>query len=176
MVLAFAGRRPGAEFPLDAVEGVRRQVGLLVERIEPRVAVGSAAAGADQLIAEAAGDAGARLLLLLAGDRQGFKAGSVADKGPEWASRFDALLRRPEVAVTEVPIGDDPAAGYRAVTRMIVERAQEVAATGEEIAVLTVLGTRREEGDHTAELVEKAKTLGWQTFDIDPNPPSAETR
>ncbi|HYI98374.1 MAG TPA: hypothetical protein VEX36_01675 [Thermoleophilaceae bacterium] len=174
MILAFAGRRPGTEsFPDAMVDAVGEEVARLVARLAPRRVVGSAAAGGDLLVAEAALAAGARVELLLAGDRARFRATSVADKGDVWAERFDSLLERDGVAVTEIASLGDGEEAYRGVTRAIAERARRLGEGGEPIGLLAVAGRRAGPPGHTEELVAAAEASGWRVWTIDPAEPGA---
>lgn len=170
MVLTFAGRRPGTDFPAENVAAVRERIESLVERLRPRVAVGSAAAGADLLVADATLSAGATVEILLAGSRAGFRAESVADKGEDWAAAFDALVDRDAVTVREIPRDAGADAAYRAVTARIVERAGELAGDDEEVALLAVSPAPAPDGggSHTEEMVEMAEARRWSVLRIDP--------
>lgn len=171
MVLAFAGRRPGTAFPAENVAAVRAAIAAIVGRERPRRVVGSAAAGADLLVVEEALRTGAKVELLLAGPRDGFRAESVADKGEPWAARFDDLLAREGVVVREVPRDEDAEAAYRAVTAAIADRAEALAAAGEPIAVLVVSSPPGPPG-HSEELAEAAESHGWPILRIDPLDPA----
>ncbi|MGV1047768.1 MAG: hypothetical protein ACOYD4_04480 [Solirubrobacterales bacterium] len=167
MVLAFAGRRPGPDFPAGAVAAVRERIEARLDELRPRVVVGSAAAGADLLVAEAALRAGAAAELLLAGERERFRAESVADRGEEWGAAFDALLDRDGVLVRELPRRDGGEESYRAVTAAIVRRAEELAVDEEPVALLAVLPARPG-ASHTTEIVTAAASRGWRVVRVDP--------
>jgi hypothetical protein len=173
MVLAFAGRRPGIDFPEDNIAAVREQIELLVDRLRPRVGVGSAAAGADLLVADAVLNRGAVIKILLAGNRESFCAGSVADKGEVWVKAFDALIDCDAVAVREIPKGGDADAAYRAVTAGIVQCAENLAGDDEEIALLAILGPADGTVSHTEELAEMAEARRWNVLRIDPTNPGS---
>src|SRR5258705_8431116 len=77
VILVFAGRRPGGDgFPEENVGPVGEQTRRLVAELRPRLAIGSAAAGADLLVAGAALEAGAKVEVLLAGSRERFRSES----------------------------------------------------------------------------------------------------
>lgn len=169
MVILYAGRRPGKDFPPECVPRVRNEVERLIRRLLPRVAVGSAAAGADLLVAESAQRAGAELVLYLAGDRRLFRQTSVADKGEEWAAAFDELLGQEHVRVREIGRHAEADESYRAVTRAVVAAAEDCSLPGEEIALLAILSPHDESG-HTAEMLAGAAARGWLVHRVDPRP------
>lgn len=172
MILVYAGRRPGADFPQDNVDFVQEQIERVVVGLAPRVVVGSAAAGADLLVIEAATRASIDVQVLLAGDRAAFWTGSVGDKGPDWELRFDVQLGLDRVQVEEVPLsgeGDEP---YREVTRRISARAEGLLRQGEELVVLGVLNERGgQAADHSLELVAHHEARGRLALRIDPTRP-----
>jgi hypothetical protein len=168
VILVFAGRRPGSDaFPEENVGAVAEQARGLVAELGPRLAIGSAAAGADLLTAEAALEAGARIEVLLAGDRDRFRSESVDDKGAPWPERFDRMLDNHAVTVTEVARVEDADASYRAVTAAIVERAERLAEEGERVTLLALSSPRGGKVDHTEELVALARARGWRVLRID---------
>jgi hypothetical protein len=172
MVLAFAGRRPGSEsFPGESIDRVAAEVERTIASLGPRLAVGSAAAGADLLAAEACLRAGAAIEILIPAGRNRFRAESVADKGGRWGEAFDALVDSALVTVREVPREDDDDASYRAVTAAIAERAQELAEDGEGIALLAISSPREGGVDHTEELVAIAAARNWLVLRIDSSGP-----
>lgn len=68
MVLAYAGRLPGTDaFPDDNVGYVGEHVERLINNLRPRIVVGSAAAGADLLVLQAALKTSAAARVVLAG-------------------------------------------------------------------------------------------------------------
>jgi hypothetical protein len=177
VILVFAGRRPGSDaFPEENVGAVAEQARRVVPELQPRLAIGSAAAGADLLAAGAALEAGARVEVLLAGGRERFRAESVDDKGAPWPERFDRLLRSHAVEVTEVPRADDADASYRTVTAAIAERAEQLAEEGETVTLLALSSPRAGGIDHTEELVGAARARGWRVLRIDTAQPSAGSR
>lgn len=179
MILLYAGRRPGTDaFPDANVGRVCERIGEVVETINPSAVVGSAAAGADLLVLKNAVCRSIPAHVLVAGDREAFRAGSVADKGGSWVRCYDALLGHPGVTLQQVPLTATPDESYRAVTNALGAQAERVAAGhGEEIAVLAVselpaAGTL----DHTEELVEAQRRAGRRVLRIDPTQPEGGTR
>lgn len=174
MILVFAGRRPGsADFPAENVGAIAERTRRLVAELRPRLAIGSAAAGADLLAADAALQAGASIEILLAGEPDQFRAESVDDKGAEWGERFARLLGSDVVTVSEVPRLNDADASYRAVTAAIVERAEQLAEQDESVTLLALSRHRREAVDHTEELVALAEAREWQVLRIDTAHPAS---
>jgi hypothetical protein len=168
VILVFAGRRPGSDaFPAENISAVDEQARRLVAALGPRLAIGSGAAGADLIVADAALETGAGVEVLLAGSRERFRAESVDDKGAPWPDRFDRLLSNRAVTVTEVPRLDDADASYRAVTAAIAERAKQFAEAGEAVTLLALGSPREGRVDHTEELVALAKAGGWRILRID---------
>lgn len=169
MILVYAGRRPGDDFPPDNVGYVREQIRRVVGGLAPRAVVGSAAAGADLLVIEAATRAGIEAHVLLAGGSAAFRACSVADKGERWGRLYDELLDDPRVKVEEVPLKGEGDEAYREVTRRISARAEELLEEGEELAALGVLNERPGDGaDHSLELIRHHEERGRLVVRIDP--------
>lgn len=170
MIVVFTGRRPsGAEgaFPDRNEEFVRERLERLFAGLRPRLAVGSAAAGADLLAAAAAADAGASVHLMTAGTVEQFRAASVADKGATWTARLDGLVRRDSVNVDELDFPADDE-GFIAVNKAILTHSRAALATGEELVVVAVTGPRRDGRDHTADLADEAQATGHLVLRIDP--------
>jgi hypothetical protein len=105
-VIVFTGHRldvPGRAFPRfpAAAEGEARAMIRAAVEAElggrpPGGVVGCAggANGGDVLFHEVCGEMGIPSQLFLAGTRERYVAASVADAGPGWVARFDALLAR----------------------------------------------------------------------------------
>ena len=169
MILVFAGRRPGDDFPPDNVDFVSEQIARVVVGLAPRLVVGSAAAGADLLVIEAATKAGIDAHVLLAGDRAAFREGSVEDKGRVWERRFDTQLGLDLVQVEEVgsEAGGDEL--YSEVTRRISEHAEGLLEDGEELVALGVLNERDGDAtDHSLDLIAHHEARGQLALTIDP--------
>lgn len=168
MVLAYAGRLPGAaDFPADNVAYVREQVERLLKNLRPRVVVGSGAAGADLLTAEAALKSGAEVKLVLAGSVAEFRDSSVAGRGADWERLFDTLSIDGRVEVVEVARHEDDADSYRATTGAIRSAAVAVCEGDEPVVGLSV-SERRAGEDHTADLADALELHGGLVLRIDP--------
>jgi hypothetical protein len=155
MILLFAGRRPSSDdFPHDNVDFVAAQVDQLVAGLRPRAVVGSAAAGGDLLVLEAAAKLDVPAHIVLAGDSDAFLASSVQDKGEDWARRYRAVLPGAET-VREIERSDASEDSYHAVTLAIGDVGRRLANDGEEIVVLAVSKPRDGGVDHTEELVQQ---------------------
>ncbi len=107
-VVHFAGHRifdaPEARFPMAQEDDARAAIRHAIAKHDVGLAVGSLAAGADILFAEALLDAGADLTVVLPCARQAFVPVSVAPSGSDWVRRFDACLER---AHRVIEAGDD---------------------------------------------------------------------
>jgi tetratricopeptide repeat protein len=170
MILVYAGRRPGADFPDENLDFVAEQVERLIVGLNPRLVIGSAAAGGDLLAIEAATSAKVReVRVLIAGDRESFRNGSVSDKGRDWEIRFDTQLRLDGVHVEEVALVDgDGDATYRAVTERISAVAEAELEDGEELVVLAIWKERDGGVDHTKELIAHHEARNRLVLRIDP--------
>jgi hypothetical protein len=167
MIVAYAGRRPGSEdFPTANVAEVGARIEQVLAGLRPNRVVGSAAAGADLLVLEAAERLGIAAEVVLVGDVESFRESSVVDKGGDWGARYDVAMKRlsPEL----VPALEDPDAGYRAVTKLIIERAQELLREDEALVVL-VVSRPRAEGGHTEDLARRGADLGRLLLRVDPS-------
>jgi hypothetical protein len=172
MIVLFAGRRPGSsEFPDSNVEFVGEQIRQLLGGLRPRRIVGSAAAGADLLALEAAEALGLEAETVIAGERDAFRGASVADKGMAWARRFEHQLDRvPSEQLATLPT---PEESYRAVTRRIVQRGEELAQEHEAVVVL-VIAAPRDAVDHSDELVQHGLRPDRLVLRIDPGRRAAD--
>jgi len=168
--VVYAGRRPGADFPESNVDFVAEQVQRVVVGLDPRLVVGSAAAGGDLLTIEAATAAKVpEVRVVLAGDRTSFRESSVSDKGPHWRVRFDTQLGLDSVQIEEVPlVAGDTDASYRAVTERITAVAEDDLTDGEELVVLAVWKERDGGVDHTQELVAYHEARHRLALRLDP--------
>jgi hypothetical protein len=166
MIVLFAGRRPGtAEFPESNVEFVGEQVAQLLGGLRPRRIVGSAAAGADLLALEAAETHGLEAEAVITGDRDAFCEASVADKGAAWERRYRHQLER--VPIEELPSQATSEESYRAVTRRIMERGEQLAEQHEAVVVLAIAAAR-DSVDHSDELAQHALQPGRLVLRVDP--------
>lgn len=169
MIVVYAGRRPGAGFPEDNVTFVAEQIERIVKGLRPRLVVGSAAAGADLLVIEAATRSGVPAHVLLSGDQAAFRESSVADKGGAWTLRYDVQLGLPSVRVEEVARGEDDGASYRAVTARITTTAEAQLQPNEQLVVLAAWAPRDGGGvDHSQELIAYHEARGRLALTLDP--------
>lgn len=168
MILVYAGRRPGADFPEENESFVATQIEQVLGGLRPRRVVGSAAAGADLLVLRAAAEYGIPADVFVAGDQEAFRSDSVQDKGERWARDFDALLGSDRVTVTEVPEHGDPDDTYKAVTSLMAQHPDTLAEDREEVVVLAIATPREDGVDHTEELVAHARANRRLVLRIDP--------
>jgi hypothetical protein len=166
VIVLYAGRRSGTdEFPESNVDFVGEQITQLLAGLRPRRVIGSAAAGADLLALEAAEALGIAADAIIVGDRDAFRAASVSDKGAAWERRYEHQLSR--IGAEQLPPHDVPKEGWRAVTRRIVERGEQLAESGEALVVLAVSAPRTTV-DHTEELAQGGTRPGRLVLRIDP--------
>ena len=152
VIITYAGRLPGADdFPAENVGYVGDQVARLMAGLRPRLVVGSAAAGADLLVLDAALRNGLAAKVVLAGTVVEFRESSVAGWGPEWQRMFDTITEHDRVDLLEVPRHEDDGASYAAVTKRIREIAEGEVEDGESTVGLN-LSAAREGVDHSAAL------------------------
>lgn len=134
---------PGApsRFPADQEAEVAAEMQAIFERRPVSRAVGSLAAGADILAAEAALAAGAELDVVLPFDLEEFIAVSVRPAGQAWERRMRACLDaagdRVHYVTQEAYLGDDALFGYAAeyAVGLTLLRARFLAADAFQLAV-----------------------------------------
>jgi hypothetical protein len=166
MLIAYAGRLPGsADFPIENVEHVKEQLDRLMSNLRPEAVVGSAAAGADLLVLDAALQSGATATVFLAGNTDQFREGSVSGRGSMWEQSYEQVCRHPRVELVEVPLADTAVASYAAVTRQIVEVAERAAANDEVVGVN--VSRARDGRDHSAELASGLALRGHLVLTVD---------
>ncbi len=176
MIIVYAGRRPSGEdgvFPSSREEYLAERVERLLTGLSPTRIVGSAAAGSDVIILEAAARLGIPATVVLAGDVGSFAAESVHDK-PGWRPRFDAVLSAPGVTVEPLAVSESGGDAYNAVTRHFIERAQdlrrEAATEGDDPALVGLLlsGGSRGADDYTEDLGLQLEAAGHLVLRVDP--------
>lgn len=160
MILVYTGRRD-----VPAHGAVAEAVRELLVRLAPRLAVGSAAAGADLVVLREAVQMGLHVRVVLRGEPDEFARASVGDKGQEWVDLFTAVLAAQQVTATvlDVPATD---AGYEAVNRLVIDTAADLAGDGEEIVVLAVTSPEAPGGAHTEGLAAGGERRGWPVIRI----------
>jgi hypothetical protein len=100
VIVAAAGRRIDSEdavqrrFPLENVDRVREAIRKALREIGATTVVGSAACGADLLVAEAALELDCELYTILPFEAEKFRQVSVMDRPGQWGASFDRLIRR----------------------------------------------------------------------------------
>jgi tetratricopeptide (TPR) repeat protein len=176
MIVVYAGRRPSSEdgvFPPSREEYLAERVERLLTGLSPTRLVGSAAAGSDVIILEAAARLGIPATVVLAGDIESFAADSVEDKRG-WRSRFDAVLSAPGVTVESLALTESGGDAYRAVTRQFIERAErlrhEAAAEEDAPALVGLLlsGGSRGANDYTEDLGLQLEAAGHLVLRLNP--------
>lgn len=170
MIVVYAGRRPSEDgFPGAHETEVRERIAQLLAGLQPRLLVGSAAAGADLLTLESGLAAGAKAKVVLAGSRDAFCESSVADKGEAWERRYHQVLSHEDVAVESAGlIEGDESASYRAVTERIWELAHGELEDEEGLLVVIISRPRESGTDHTEELAGLQELDGGVVLRVDP--------
>jgi hypothetical protein len=170
MIVAYAGRRPSEDgFPEAREAEARERIARLLAGLQPRLIVGSAAAGADLLMLEGGLVVGAEGRVVLAGSPDTFRESSVADKGEAWEQRYSQVLNHEDVTVESTKrIDGDEKASYKAVTDRIWELAHEELEDGEGLLVVIVSHPREGSTDHTEELAGLQELDGGVVLRIDP--------
>lgn len=160
MILVYTGRR---SVPLHG--RVAEEVHDVLTRLRPRLAVGSAAAGADLVVIGHAVRLGLPVRVVLRGPPGDFARDSVDDMGQEWTALFEELLADDQVTATmlDVPASDE---GYAAVNTEILETAAGLMDGGEEVVVLAVTSPRTSGADHAEGLAAEATRRGWRVIRI----------
>jgi hypothetical protein len=165
LIVALAGRRidgPEAARPAFPQTNTARVAARLEETLRARGAralVCAAACGVDLLALEVAARLGIRRRVVLAGERDAFRAGSVVDRGAEWGPRFDRAVDEAGragdlVIVRDLPAGDE---GYLAANQAILDEALGIAQPrGPESAGL----------DITAAFAQAARSRGMEVLEL----------
>jgi hypothetical protein len=129
-VIALAGRRidsAGADeprFPPENEAMVAARIRNMMVSAASQAVVCSAACGADILALEAAAQLGLGRRIVLPFARQQFRATSVADRGEEWGSRFDAILQvLPSRDILELNLQGGNTEAYATVNTKIIDEA-----------------------------------------------------
>jgi hypothetical protein len=170
--------RPMARFAPSEVPMVADRVAHVLGTLQPFAVVSAAAAGADIIVLEQAIRLGIAVHIVLAIGRHDFVEQSVADAGPEWVQRFDAVLEHVTAdGRCSLVQGDaEPeTAWYVDGHDQLLRRAEELAA-GSVIVALTV---RPPEGETPPSVSDafaaRAERSGLLTLCIDPRARSAAT-
>lgn len=155
---------------------VRERVGRVLDALCPSSVVSAAAAGADLIVLQEAIQRGIDVHVILPIAVQEFVDRSVSDAGPEWVSRFEAVLHHVSTHDRcSVMQGNGAGSGawYLAAHDQLLGRAETVAA-GQAIVALTI---RPPEGEDppsaTDDFAARAERLGLLVLCIDPRPGSA---
>lgn len=170
MILLYCGRRPSDEdgpFPPDHVEFASERLDRLISGLRPRLAIGSAAAGADLLALRSCLDVDTPTQVILAGSKAEFRSISVADKGEAWTARFDGLMQRTNLTVEELAVSNDDE-GYAAVNSRILKSGLEQLHPEEEIVLVAVAGEPGGQHNLTTALINEVESAGYLVLQIDP--------
>lgn len=143
---------------IDAGDAVAARIREVVEAESIGYAYGALAAGADILWAEALLDAGADVHVILPFGIADFVEASVAPSGPEWVTRFHAVLARCRdvtFATDDEYLGDEQLFGYGSQVAMglALSRARYLDAKAVQFAVWD----SEPAGDHVGTAVDVAR-------------------
>lgn len=176
MIIAYAGRRPSGpmgDFPAAREEYLQERVERLLAGIRPECVIGSAAAGGDLIILEAACHLGIPATVVLGHDVESFAADSVEDK-PGWRDRFDAVIQAASVNVVELDTEVTGGDVYHAVNQKIIElalglndKAKFTNPASEVIGLLLSAGSRGDD-DYTEHLGLGLEANGRLVLRLDP--------
>ena len=173
-VFALAGRRtdaPGADvrrFPVEEAAGVRSRLRGEMAAHHARALVCSAAAGADLLALEAAGELGLRRRVVLPFGRERFRETSVVDRPGDFGPVYDRVLDAVEAAGDLVVLEGAPTdeAAYAAANGAILDEAAALAAPDPPVAVMVWDGRSRGAGDSTVAFAEAARARGVTVLEV----------
>jgi hypothetical protein len=170
--------RPVARFPSSQEAVVRARIGRVLDALRPSDVVSAAAAGADLIVLEEAIGRGINTHVALPIELEEFVKQSVADAGPDWVSRFDAVL---DYVSTHdgcsVVRGDDVPSDdwYVAAHDHLLGRAEALAA-GKTIVALTIRPPQGESPPSvTDEFASRAQRMSLLELCVDPRPGSSPT-
>lgn len=146
--LHYSGR---IELGEKAAADAAAAAGELIARERIGFGYGALAAGADIIVAEALLSRGAELHIVLPSDPDSFARHSVEPYGPDWRSRFDAVLSAAETVYSVRPVGGEPDRGQ-------IQLAEQVAVGMARLNADRLLGA-------AAELVVGSPRPGRRTAD-----------
>jgi hypothetical protein len=170
--------RGTARFAQSEVPMVTARVGHLLATLRPLAVVSAAAAGADLVVLQEAIRQGIEAHVVLPIARHHFVEQSVADAGPQWVQRFDAVMAHvsadPRCSVVEGD-AEPETAWYEAGHDQLLRRGEELAG-GDVVVALTI---RPPEGETPPSVSDafaaRAERSGLLTLCIDPRARSAST-
>ncbi|MBV8673927.1 MAG: hypothetical protein JOZ33_10870 [Acidobacteriaceae bacterium] len=135
-ITALAGRRidgpngPDRRFPPENEKKVAWRIANTLVGTASTGIVSSAACGADILALECAEKLGLRCRVILPFTRDRFRSTSVADRGEEWGTRFDAILGRLEKDnIVQLNLDCSEEDAYVAANARILDEASHMAET-----------------------------------------------
>lgn len=174
-VVAFAGRRPStapdAEMRPDIEAVLTVRIRRLLGALTPRVVVGSAAAGVDLLVLEAAVARAVRAVVVVAPSVAMFRSTSVADAGGGWGARYDAIVASELVEVVATTASEPGWKRHLAVTHAVLDRAEQEAEKGPDAAdlvALAVFDEARRRADATAAFAAESRRRGIGVLALSP--------
>ncbi|HYP45547.1 MAG TPA: tetratricopeptide repeat-containing protein [Propionibacteriaceae bacterium] len=175
VICVCAGNRVDAtsastpRFPAKNTPWVQQRLERLLSAVAPSAVVAAAAAGADLLVHETAARLGLPSHVVLPFAVEAFLERSVADRGPEWAARFQRLLEltpreRLHVGQREPDSGD---VFVRGNTDLLTV-AEQIAAGEEALAIAVRPPPDPQSGSVTDDFVAQAQSRQLVVIDLDP--------
>jgi hypothetical protein len=152
---------------------VKEELRQLFQRLRPKTIVCSAAAGADLLALEVAGDLNIRRLVVLPFAAERFRRTSVIDRPGPWGPLFDRILSTvaDQGDLLVLPGTNDDDESYAVATDCLLEEAEQLSGqTGEGpitcAAAVVWDGAPRPGQDLTAQFDRSARTRGWPVYEV----------
>jgi hypothetical protein len=178
VILALAGRRVDptdpspSRFPSHNIARVKEELHQLLRRLHPKAIVCSAAAGADLLALEVAGDLNIRRLIVLPFAAERFRRTSVTDRPGPWGPLFDKILStvadRGDLLVLSGTNDDDES--YAVATDRLLEEAEQLSGqAGNRMTCAAAVvwdGAPRPGHDLTAQFDRSARARGWPVYEV----------
>ena len=196
MVIIVAGRRVDAadakpeRFPLRNADDVAEAIARRLEALRPEALVCSAACGADLIALETAQSSGIRRRIVLPFEPERFRSTSVVDRPGnsrwDWGRIYDDQIRdaKEKGDLVVIPPEEDETAAYVAANKHIIIEAEKLAAEkndsspvdkSEEDRLRCLIiweGQSRGDDDITAELIERASSVGAEVLQVNTLQPS----
>jgi tetratricopeptide (TPR) repeat protein len=155
-ITALAGRRIDAEgardhrFPRENEDVVAQRILNMLVGTASTGVVSSAACGADILALESAGELNLSRRVVLPFSRDRFRATSVVDRGEDWGTRFDAILKELDKDdLVELNLEGNEDEAYAATNARILDEAGKLAADQRILAAIVWNGVVRGASDLT---------------------------
>lgn len=177
VIVALAGRRVDpkdqspARFPNtpESMALVRRRIREVLISLRASTVVSSAACGADLLGLTEAGKLDLHRRVILPTDRETFRSTSVTDRGGDWGTLYDTVLRKVELAGDLVIVhAASKDLSYVETNHRIIDESFSLGnISHQEVAAVRVWeGQSRGDGDFTEEFGNYALSKGVPVFEV----------